>query len=522
MLGTNILYTLAQVPLALHYLPDKKEFGLWALTSQIMVYLNLVDLGLAASASRILIDYKDRRTGGEYGGVVQTTVLVGLVQGVIVGLVGLGIAWLAGPLMKVDTALQGHLFWLLAGQSVITGWGLACKIFNLMLSAHQRFDYANHAGTAALLANFGAMWAGFQAGLGVFSLLLGQLVALAVSLTISAWACRRFGFIPARHEWGRPSWLKFRELFHFAQNVFLYNIGAQLVSASQTILLTRLVGLDAATVWNVATRAYGMLTVVIYRVFDFSSSALAEMMVRGEQARLQRRFQQIVELSMSLAVTAGMLFAIGNSTFLRLWTHGRISWTPVNDVLLAVWLVFCVAVHAHTGLVGQSKAFRFMRFIFLIEGGVFIGLMGLLHWLGWAVPLPPAATAQFAAGTGGTPHYPGITLMLLCSIGCCLAFSLPYGLYRTRKYFGMGWAELAAWHRPSVRLAAGLIPVAAAAWWAMAHLPMSLQLSVILPAIGLWSLFALLQFGLSAGLRGELTNRLPFLKKIIRTEPQSV
>ena len=112
--------------------------------------------------------------------------------------------------------------------------------------------------------------------------------------------------------------------------------------------------------------------------------------------------------------------------------------------------------------------------------------------------------------------------MLLCSIGCCLAFSLPYGLYRTRKYFGMGWAELAAWHRPSVRLAAGLIPVAAAAWWAMAHLPMSLQLSVILPAIGLWSLFALLQFGLSAGLRGELTNRLPFLKKIIRTEPQSV
>jgi len=518
MLGTNILYTLASVSLALHYLPDKMEFGLWALTSQIMVYLNLVDLGLAASASRILIDYKDRRAGGEYGGVVQTTVLVGLVQGVIVGLVGLVIAAVAGTLMKVPPALQGHFFWLLAGQSVITGIGLASKIFNLMLSAHQRFDVANHAGTAALLANFAVMWAGFQTGLGVFSLLVGQLAGLVVSLAISAGACRRFGFIPARHEWGRPSWLKFQELFHFAQNVFLYNIGAQLVSASQTILLTRLVGLDAATVWNVATRAYGMLTVVIYRVFDFSSSALAEMMVRGERERLQQRFRQIVELSMSLAVAAGVMFAIGNGTFLRLWTHGRISWAPVNDVLLAVWLVLCVAVHAHTGLVGQSKVFRFMRFIFLIEGGGFIGLMGLLHWLGLAVPLPPDEAARFAAGIGGTPHYPGITAMLLASIGCCLCFSLPYGLYRTQKYFGMTAGQLAEWHRQPLRLAAGLIPVAVGAGWGMRHLPLPVQLSVILPALGLWALFALFQFGLSHHLRLEIAGRLPFLKKITRAE----
>lgn len=515
MLGTNILYTLGSVPLALHYLPTKTEFGLWALTSQIMVYLNLVDLGLAASASRILIDYKDRRAGGEYGGVVQTTVLVGVVQGGIVCLVGLLIAMAAGALMHVPVDLRGHFFWLLAGQSVLTAAGMAAKIFNLMLSAHQRFDIANHAGTAALVANFGLMWIAFASGFGVFSLLAGQLAGLAVSVSVSAWACRRTGFLPARHEWGRPSWTKFRELFHFAQNVFLYNIGAQLVSASQTILLTRLVGLDAATVWNVSTRAYGMLTVVIYRVFDFSSSALAEMMVRGERVKLQHRFRQIVEISMSLAVAAAVMFAIANSTFLHYWTHGKISWAPVNDCLLAVWLVLCVSVHAHTGFVGQSKLFRFMRFIFLIEGGVFIGVMVLLHAAGWVPTVAPGAKA-------GSPEmaatYHSITLMLLASIGSCLCFSLPYGLYRTQNYFGMTWRQLAEWHRPSLWLAAGLIPVAAGAWWAIGRLPAALQLAVVLPVLGLWAAFALFQFGLSRNLRLEIAGRVPFLKKLVRAE----
>ena len=36
-LGVNVFYTLASVPLALHYL-GKAEFGLWALVSQISGY----------------------------------------------------------------------------------------------------------------------------------------------------------------------------------------------------------------------------------------------------------------------------------------------------------------------------------------------------------------------------------------------------------------------------------------------------------------------------------------------------
>ena len=63
LLGVNVLFTLASVPLALHYL-STEEFGLWAVTSQIAGYIALMDFGLSAATSRILIDYKDHQKIG--------------------------------------------------------------------------------------------------------------------------------------------------------------------------------------------------------------------------------------------------------------------------------------------------------------------------------------------------------------------------------------------------------------------------------------------------------------------------
>src|SRR5262249_32254494 len=91
-LVANVLYVLASVPLALHFL-QKREFGLWAVVTQLGGYLQLVDIGMSASLSRHLVDHKDNRHTGEYGGIIRTGGLVLLSQGFFVllggGVVGL-------------------------------------------------------------------------------------------------------------------------------------------------------------------------------------------------------------------------------------------------------------------------------------------------------------------------------------------------------------------------------------------------------------------------------------------------
>ena len=484
MLGANIFYTLASVPLALHYL-TRPEFGLWALVSQLGGYIALIDLGMAGSVSRILIDHKDDRQSGAYGGVIQVGALVGVVQGAIVVVAGVALSVLAGALLHVPAALRGEFVWLMIGQSVLLGLTFITRIFGHLLTAHQRLDVYNHSSAVFFFVSLAAMWAGFVGGLGIYSFLAGQALMTLGNIAVSVLACVRLGLLPRGREWGVATGARFRELFAFGNDIFIFSLGSQLINASQTILLTRLLGLDTAAVWNVGTRVYQMLTQVIYRFFDYSAPALAEMMVRGEKPRLAERFQQLVIFSLGLAVAAGGVFALGNSTFITVWTHGKILWPAVNDALLAGWLVICVTMHVHTGLVGQSKKFHFMRYIFFIEGLAFVGLTLAIYQHG------------------------GITAMLAASLLCTSLFSLPYGLYRTRKYFGLSWRELAGWHRPALVLALWLVPVGVLAWWFTRDLTAILRLTLGGGVFGLWTVWAFLRHGLNPVLQRELAGRLP-------------
>src|SRR5438045_1509867 len=103
-MGANALYTLASVPLALHYL-SKEEFGLWALVTQVGGYLLLIDFGISGASTRILIDHKDKKVEGGYGSVIKTGALVLLVQGACIALGGVLLGFFLPGILDVPKHL---------------------------------------------------------------------------------------------------------------------------------------------------------------------------------------------------------------------------------------------------------------------------------------------------------------------------------------------------------------------------------------------------------------------------------
>ncbi len=77
LLAATAVYSLASIPMALHYL-DTKRFGLWVVMGTLAGYLNLIDAGMTGAAARLLVDYKDDRNGGAYGSFIKTGWLVSL------------------------------------------------------------------------------------------------------------------------------------------------------------------------------------------------------------------------------------------------------------------------------------------------------------------------------------------------------------------------------------------------------------------------------------------------------------
>src|SRR5437762_1457571 len=98
VLGAAALYSLATLPLGLHYLSPERV-GLWTLMASISGYLSQIDLGMSSSLARLLIDHKDDRETSAYGSLIKTGWLVLLLQGSVIAVVGFFIASpLAGAL----------------------------------------------------------------------------------------------------------------------------------------------------------------------------------------------------------------------------------------------------------------------------------------------------------------------------------------------------------------------------------------------------------------------------------------
>ena len=348
LVGANAVYTFISIPLALYYL-TRVEFGLWALASQVAGYIALVDFGMSGAAARILIDYKDDREGGQYGSLVMTTMAVNFCQGAIILVCGAAFSLFLGPLLRIPSDQMQTFMLLIVGLSVLQAVNFCFRTFNGVLWAHQRYDINNYGNILNFVVSLPVMWIAFAHHGGVYSLLWSQTVGtVSLNLFIAVFAYV-LGCMPHRGEWGRPAWHHFRELFGLGRDVFLMSLGSLLVNATQTMVITRVLGLETSAVWTVCTRVFNMALMLLYRIYDFSFGALAEMFTRGEKARFLLRFRSLVILSGSLAVWGGVLFALCNQPFVQIWTHGKVTWPRVNDLLLGIWLVVQVIAHCHVG-----------------------------------------------------------------------------------------------------------------------------------------------------------------------------
>jgi O-antigen/teichoic acid export membrane protein len=484
-LAAAAVYTAVSVPLALHFL-SRSEFGLWALMVQIGGYLALIDMGMSSSVARFLIDHKDYPEQGEYGSVLQTGQMVLLVQGSIVTVAGYLASPLLARLLDIPLELQHKFVVLMRWQSALLGATMATETLMHLLYSHQRYDVVNCAQPLSFMVMTGVLWMALRLGSGVYSVLWANAAGLLLVRVVVIAACSKLRLLPPSGAWGRPSWARFRELFGFGKDMFLIALGGQLMSASQIIVISRTLGLEKVAIWSVGTKVFMLIWQLARRILDFSAPALAEMVARREYTRLRERFWALSTLTTSVGGLAAVLVAVCNAPFVTVWTHARITWEPSYDVLLGVWLVVLSVQHGHVSLVGVTKEIRLMRWIYLVEGIVFVALAFLIS------------------------RWTGLSGIIGCSILCTTSITGAYAVWRTSRYFSLPLAEPGwEWLKPLGRTLLRLVPFAIGIWWLTEPLADWQQLIIRCVLLTPLGVFLLLRYGVAIQLQRELVQRLP-------------
>jgi O-antigen/teichoic acid export membrane protein len=406
----TVLYSLLSVPIALRYLTTE-EFGLFVLLLQVATYFALIEIGMASATSRILIDYKDRPDDGEYGATILTGFCVFAVQALVVLTVGLVAApWIVtviGVPANFNEVATLLLRWL-AFTSALT---LASRVYGSILYANKRLDLINVLMGGNVLFSLAVLTIILTAGGGLTGLVWLFLSQAGFSIILSILACHWLGLLPGKGKWGRPSMKRFKEIFVFGKDIFLFNVGNQVLEASQLIIVTRAMGLPAAAIWSVSTKLFMLVYQLVTKLEGTAIVFFSEMMVRGETRKLASRFRQIYQMTAGVAFVALVAVVGVNIPFVSVWANSSLAWSLQLSALMALVVLGNTLTRCSADLIIHTKNLGAFRFLYFAEAIAFVLLaLWISRWFGFY----------------------GI---LVASLTCLILFRATYTTWRVARYF---------------------------------------------------------------------------------------
>ena len=489
----TVTYSLLSVPIALRYL-SVDEFGLFVLLIQIAAYFTLIEIGMSAATARILVDHKDHRDGGAYGSVILTGLLVFAIQGFIILTVGILVApWIISLVGVPNTLAEiaTHLLRWLVLTSALT---LAFRVYGSVLYANKRLDLIHGFMGVNMIFGLALLAAILASGAGLAGLRWLFVAQSAIAILLPILACHKLELLPKKSNWGEPSMMQFRELFGFGKDIFLVNVGNQVLEASQLIIVTRTMGLTAAAIWSVSTKLFTLVYQLVTKIEGTAIVFFAEMMVRGEKEKLAARFRQIYQLTAAIAVASLAIVVAINAPFVSVWANPSLAWSLPLSGLFAMAVALNALTRCSGDLIIHTKRIAAFRYVYFLEAVIFV-LLSL--WL----------SAYF-----------GFYGILGASIACLLVFRATYTTWRMARYFSLPaitfwWT----WLKRPILAGIILLPFVISSPWLISSVSnLWGQLFIAVAWVGMPAAITLLFVALPRDVKKEFAQRWPQLSLIAK------
>jgi len=472
------------VPIALRYL-SVEEFGIFVLLIQVGAYFTLIEIGISSASARLLVDYKDSPNDGRYGSVILTGFCALALQGLLILVIGVLAAPLVIDAIGVPETFTDVATVLLQCIAITSALSLAFRMYSAVLYANKRLDVIHAFAGGNMLFGIAVLAFVLASGGGLLGLIWVFLAQTVAGIFLPALACLNLGLLPNAGHWGRPTYARFRELLSFGKDIFMVNVGTQVLEASQLIIVTRTMGLTAAAAWSVSTKLFTLVYQLVTKVEGTAIVFFAEMMVRGEKEKLADRFRQIYQVSAALAVVALAIMVAINKPFVSVWADPSLAWAPAISALLALSTLLNILTRCSGDLIIHSKKIAAFRYVYFVEATVFV-LLAL--WL----------SSRF-----------GFYGVLGASIVCLLIFRATYTTWRMVKYFKLPALSFWwTWLKRQFLAGSILLPFVISSPWLISSVP-SLwgQLFVAGAWVGLPAAISLVFIAIPRSVRKELASR---------------
>ncbi len=317
----NAAITLALTPFILRELGTAR-YGIWILTSSLIGYYGLLDLGFRAGVTQYLTRYLAVGDHLKASECLSSAVAVLGSLGCVMFALSLGAAFLAPRVFDLPPGMEREAFWciLIVGCSSAIQFGL--QPFTSVFTATQRFDLASLIGVATRLMTAGAIVFSLRSGWGLIGVSASTCLVSAIDYVVRWRVARRLApllVVAARHS----SWQRVREIGAFGAWNFLVSMNGFVYQHVPNLLIGTVMPIAAVGHYALATGLTRQLNSILSPVPQVLYPAATELHVRGDQSGLERLYHDGTRLMLLVLTTVALPAFFWADDFYRLWIGKR-------------------------------------------------------------------------------------------------------------------------------------------------------------------------------------------------------
>ena len=353
-------------PFTLRFL-DREEYAIFALMSDVLMWLGLLDLGMTAGLRAQAAHLAGKPDQERLNRLTSTAFFTQNIVVAAVLLVGGSLAFVFPQFFPVraDLHQQSVNLMLLMVMALVLSMGT--QTFSALLIAHQQMYLDNALGLLNIVTRTVLTVVLLKAGWGLYSLGVANLAAKATSSGLAV--VRTFRLLPdLRIRRRYASWETLRSIGSLGLWFSLGGVAQIFISGLDRIVTAKLISMEMVTTLTLTSRLYSFSGGLILLVTDTARPMLGQLIGQKKMADLLRIYRQVAAVSLGMAVVLGMAIWAGNGNFIRRWV-GTANYGGVSlDTILLANFIISFWVRPHKAVLSAGLIVRPQAVSQIIEG----------------------------------------------------------------------------------------------------------------------------------------------------------
>lgn len=381
----------------------KQEYGLLSLIAQIAAFTAVLDLGLTLAFSRVLIEHRNNPSGSNtrYIHAVHTATIIFNVLGAIGFLLGMVALLFGETLLSIPGELRSDYNWLMLGQSFLIFATFSIKSLSTPLIANGKHHAIYWSSALAMILNSIVFSILILSGTGIYSSLLGQIIALVVNTSLLLYLSSRYR---SRQKPSLSFDRKiFKEVTSLAKDSMLWQIGGQTLGSLPIILAASWFTLNSTADLSAGLKLAILAVAACTRFGDMAIPPLSIEYAKGNGQQTAESLVKIISLSGIIGFFAFVFILCVNPSFIKWWMLGKVDWPWHVNFSAASWVAIISITQCLYAYSVITKYMTMIRWALLLECLIYISITYSLRNIGeaasliWAKPLATLMVGIYVA-----------------------------------------------------------------------------------------------------------------------------